>query len=56
MISGGSVRTVSRFEPVCVLALPGQNKLTFGRRTRQPHHDPAYCVFRFIVNAVSGGS
>ena len=39
--SSCSVRTVSRFEPVCVLALPGQNKLTFGRRhgshTTIPH-------------------
>ncbi len=42
MISDGSVRTVSRFEPVCVLAIPSQYKLTFGRRTRQPHHHPAY--------------
>src|SRR3954454_22317222 len=42
MISSGSVQTASRFEPVCVLALPSQDKLTFGRRTRQPHHDPAY--------------
>jgi hypothetical protein len=28
-------------EPVSVLAVPNQNNLTFGRRTRQPHHDPA---------------
>ena len=41
MISDGGVRTVSRFEPVCVLAFPSQDKLTFGRRTRQPNHHPA---------------
>ena len=33
---------VSRFEPVSVPAIPNQNNLTFGRRTRQPHHNPAY--------------
>jgi hypothetical protein len=36
------VQTVSRFEPVCVLAFPSQDKLTFGRRTRWPHQGPAY--------------
>ena len=41
-ISGFSVQTASRFEPGSVLAVPNQNNLTFGRRTRQPHHDPAY--------------
>jgi hypothetical protein len=40
-ISGLGVRTASRVEPVSVLAAPNQNKLTSGRRTRQPHHDPA---------------
>jgi hypothetical protein len=33
---------VSRFEPVSVPAIPNQDNLTFGRRTRQPHHNPAY--------------
>ena len=28
-------------EPVSVLAVPNQNNLTYGRRTRQPNHDPA---------------
>src|SRR5215204_5099844 len=41
-ISGFSAQTVSRVEPVSVLAVPNQNNLTFGRRTWQPHHDPAY--------------
>ena len=40
-ISGFSVQTVSRVAPVSVLAVPNQNNLTFGRRTWQPHHDPA---------------
>ena len=33
---------VPRFEPVSVPAIPNQDNLTFGRRTRQPHHNPAY--------------
>src|SRR4051812_25191800 len=37
----GGVQTASRFEPVSVLAIPNQNNLTFGRRTWQPHHNPA---------------
>jgi hypothetical protein len=28
-------------EPVSVLAVPNQNNLTFGQRTRQLHHNPA---------------
>jgi hypothetical protein len=35
-------KAASRFEPVSVPAIPDQDNLTFGRRTRQPHHNPAY--------------
>ena len=35
-------QAVSRVEPISVLAVPNQNNLTFGRRSGQLHHHPAY--------------